>query len=158
MTAILVAFVASLVAQSPTYEPKNWWGLLGLLIIAVPALAAGIPGWINLWHNRSVPSQVAEVREQVQTEHADRKLRDDLDRVLERLGDIGAKQDDHGRDIRGLRNDMGQMRGELRDERETRASADSAQAQGCAAIDAAMRLLQQRLDTPRTAARAPEES
>lgn len=146
------------------YEPKTLIGLLGLLIaVAIPAVAAGIPGWISLWRSRSVAPDLAEtkdsvaaVRDQVQNGHADRKLRDDVDRVLAGLGDIMDKQDHQGRDIRGLRDDMGQMRGELRDERETRASADSAHetrasanATQVAALGAAVAKLQEQLDRPR---------
>lgn len=153
--AIFVVALTGL-AQS-TYEPKTWLGLVGLFVaICIPALIAATPGLISLWRNRSLPEIAAEtkdaavaVKDQVANNHLDRNLRDDIDRVIHITE---ATQ----RDIRGLRDDMGQMRGDLREERETRASADAAQARQVAAIDAAMRHLRKQLDRSAHSTHKPE--
>ncbi|SRX93547.1 hypothetical protein MSP7336_01785 [Mycobacterium shimoidei] len=68
-----------------------------------------------------VCEHTGEIRQQVHNTHPMQpNLRDDIDYLKRVVTNVADVQVDHGRDIRGLRQDLGGLRGELRDERETR--------------------------------------
>ncbi|MEU9805432.1 hypothetical protein [Mycobacterium sp. NPDC050853] len=81
----------SLTAVAELYEPKNGWGLAGLLIIGMPSLVtAGVSGVI-LWRQRKsahdmneVKTGVAATNAQVVNGHGGKApLRSDMDLVVE---------------------------------------------------------------------------
>ena len=88
--------------------------LLGLLIVGlVVVTSAVVPAWITARRTRGLHSDVAEMKSQVVNSHGDRpdqNLRVQLDR-------IEARQHSTAGDIRGLRTDFGDLRGEVRDAR-----------------------------------------
>ncbi|MFD7247929.1 DUF2746 domain-containing protein [Streptomyces massasporeus] len=123
--------------MSPSYEPSGWFGLAGYIVIGVVVvLVAAIGGWSTLRGSkalRQVSGDVGAVRSQVENDH-DSNMRDDLDRAIrlmesnaattklisEQIGEVHRHLTAHGRDIGGLRTEIGGLRGELRDERDDR--------------------------------------
>lgn len=92
--------------------PTSWLGIVGLAILVL--------GWVLVTRQRNIKADVADTKStaeatlsQVQNGHADRNLRDDIDRLLE------LAKNNQG-DIHGIRQDVSDLRGELRDEREAR--------------------------------------
>lgn len=78
---------------------------------------------------KDVSANIQAVKRQVNNDHPEEdNLRDQMDRVERQnellteliqgqntvLGEIKSRQNDHGRDIRGIRTDVGQLRGEDR--------------------------------------------
>ncbi|OMB83308.1 hypothetical protein A5746_30315 [Mycolicibacterium conceptionense] len=56
-----------------------------------------------------------EIHEQTVNDHGMKSnMRDDIDEIRELVKDISDRQVDQGRDIRGLRKDVGELRGEDR--------------------------------------------
>jgi len=110
--------------------PTNWIGVVGLLLLLIlpPLLAAGTTLLVGRRTQRKVgdvqstvdstQSTVDTVNNQVTNRH-ETNLRDDLSAVMEMLAD-------HGRDIRGIRQDIGDLRGELRGERQARNDLEGA--------------------------------
>lgn len=85
--------------------------LVGLLIVgAVLVLVACLPAWITTRKTRALHDDVAEIKDQTVNGHGDQNMRVQLDR-------IEARQDDSVADMRGLRKDFGELRGEVRDAR-----------------------------------------
>lgn len=127
--------------MSPSYEPSGWFGLGGYIVVGVVVvLVAAIGAWRGSKAIRQVSGDVRQVsgdvgavRTQVENDH-DSNMRDDLDRAIrlmelntattnlisEQLGEVHRHLTAHGRDIGGLRTEIGGLRGELRDEREDR--------------------------------------
>ena len=109
--------------------PTNGYGLLGfVLLLILPSLLAG--GTTLLVGRRTqkkvgkVQTTINRVDGQVTNGHGAEgspNLRDDIDDVKTMLAD-------HGRDIRGIRQDIGDLRGELRDERSDRIRGDQERA------------------------------
>lgn len=109
------------------YEPDDTVGLLGLLIIGLPAILAAI-GTIVIGvltvrgqragraRARKIDAKTEAIHEQTVNTH-DTNMRDDLDEIRDMVKVISARQIDQGRDIRGLRTDVGELRGEDRDAR-----------------------------------------
>ena len=91
------------------YEPDDTVGLLGLLIIGLPATLAAIGTIV-------IGAKTEAIHEQTVNTH-DTNMRDDLDEIRDMVKVISARQIDQGRDIRGLRTDVGELRGEDRDAR-----------------------------------------
>ena len=112
------------------YNPDNTIDLLGLLILGLPASLPAVAALIVVVRGqrhhrdtlRDVQDQVSVVRREVKNDHPDdSNLRDQLDRMDVRLDeaialvrDIHEQQIGHGRDIRGIRTDVGELRGEAR--------------------------------------------
>ena len=63
------------------YEPHNWLGLFGLVVIAAGAI---IPAWIS---HRRLKTQSAAVLGQVKNNHST-NLRDDLDRIHDDVREV----------------------------------------------------------------------
>ncbi len=92
-------------------EVDSYWDLAGLLIVGlVVVTSAVVPAWIAARRTRGLHSDVAEMKSQVVNDHGDRNMREQLDRIEHRQA---ASADD----IRGLRKDFGELRGEVRDAR-----------------------------------------
>lgn len=106
------------------YNPDDWLDLLGLLIAAMAIVgAAGIPSWITTKRQRALSSDMAQVKDQVKNGHPT-NLRDDLDSIKRAVAEVREHQWELSRDVSGVRTDIGQLRGELRDERTARIDAD----------------------------------
>lgn len=108
------------------YEPNDWFGLAGLAILAIAGMVgAAITARAAHKSVTKVGEQVADVqikvsavKDQVQNDHPiSPNLRDDLDEIRDLIKDMRDRQADQGRDIRGMRQDMGEMRGEAREDR-----------------------------------------
>jgi hypothetical protein len=118
--------------------PTTWLGILGLLIVTVPATLAGISAMITARRNRKKLSTVQSsikttqtgidnINEQVTNNH-NTNLRDDLTEVLRMTGitkdAVEKLQDNDIRLIRGdisrISDDISVLRGELTDERDAR--------------------------------------
>lgn len=92
------------------YNPDDWMDILGLVVVAIAFVsAAAVPALISRNNHKKVSAELGEVKEQVVNNHTT-NLRDDLDIIH--------------REIRGVREDVSQLRGEVRDEREARIAAD----------------------------------
>ncbi|WP_396902676.1 DUF2746 domain-containing protein [Mycolicibacterium sp.] len=120
--------------MNPTYEPSGWFGLAGYVVVGVVAvLVAAIGAWRGSKAIRQVSGDVGAVRTQVENDH-ESNMRDDLDRAIrimeanavttelisQQIGEVHRHLTAHGRDIGGLRTEVGGLRGELRDERDAR--------------------------------------
>ncbi len=152
MLPLLLPDAIVVVAQA-TYEPKTWLGLLGLLIVGAVMIApAAIPAWITVHRQRGIGSDVAETkaaaaatREQMQNDHEEnfRNVRNEFDVLKADVVGIKAEAErksglltDIAHELRGMREDFGLVRDEIRAERKARAED----------IDAAVTRLQKRLD------------
>ena len=92
------------------YNPDDWIDILGLFLMVVGVVgAAGAPAWITTRRHKAMSADLAVVKDQVKNNHTS-NLRCDLDDIADQL--------------RGLRSDVGQLRGELREERHDRIAAD----------------------------------
>jgi hypothetical protein len=92
-----VSFAQSLaVLASELYEPRNWWGVVGLLIVNLGVIVTAVCTGIVLVRQRSVQKDTSEVKAQVVNGHKD-PLRVDIDRyfeaVHERLDQQGERMD-----------------------------------------------------------------
>lgn len=115
-------------------------GLAGLLILAAANLLQTIYGQRKARTDRirqkrvvdELRSDVLVVRDQVRNDHPEKpNMRDDIDEVKGALTDfrdtlkdfrealegVHGKLDEQGRDVRGIRQDVGIVRGELRETR-----------------------------------------
>ena len=88
--------------------------LIGAVGIAIPPLVTNL---------RQIRRGVESTRDHVVNSHTDRNLRDDIDTILRkidsltgRVSDISELQRDQGKDIRGLREEVGQIRQIERDQ------------------------------------------
>lgn len=122
------------------YNSDSWMDivdhlLLVLGVLSVAVATAGVPVWIS--NHKATKTERARntktleaIRHQVENDHGDdENMRDQIDRIEARQNDLAQlfeslgiilkeikdRQDDHGRDIRGMRDDMGGLRGEDRD-------------------------------------------
>lgn len=103
------------------YEPDDTVGLLGLLIIGLPATLAAI-GTIVIGvltvrgqragraRARKIDAKTEAIHEQTVNTH-DTNMRDDLDEIRDMVKAISDRQVDQTRDIRGIRADVGELRG-----------------------------------------------
>ncbi|OIN79785.1 DUF2746 domain-containing protein [Mycobacterium malmoense] len=86
--------------------PTDWIALAGLTLL----LASN--AW-QTWQGSRTQKRVDKVDKQVSNGHFETNLRDDIDGIKSMVTT-------QSRDIRGLREDIGGLRGELRDERQAR--------------------------------------
>lgn len=59
------------------YEPENWYGLAGLVLIVS---AVVIPAWLSYRSHRGMKGDMREVKDEVKNNH-DTNLRDDIDGI-----------------------------------------------------------------------------
>lgn len=106
------------------YQPDHWLGVIGLAIIAVAVIgAAAIPAWLTARGTKQVRGDVSKVQDQVANGHTT-NLRDEFDgmrsdilRVLHSLTTVDDRLDFHGRELRGMREDISQIHDEIRGDR-----------------------------------------
>lgn len=113
-------------ASEVGYNPDDGIDILGLIIIwGVPTLGTVIVGWLTVRGQikgvaraRKIDAKTDEIHEQTVNDHGSKSnLRDDIDEIRELLKDMSDRQVDQSRDIRGLRQDVGELRGEDREAR-----------------------------------------
>lgn len=109
------------------FNPDDGIDLAGMLIVALPATIAAIGtvivGGLTVRGQRAgrararkIDAKTDAIHEQTVNTH-NTNMRDDLDEIRDMVKVISARQIDQGRDIRGLRTDVGELRGEDRDAR-----------------------------------------
>ena len=127
MTINLVAALRYVADQA---LPTTWLGVLGLIIVTVPSIIAGL----SLWQTRRNRDNLGEVSDKVDDANKQLKnghttnLRDDLTEGLRLLGIIKADVERmHDTDIRIMREDLSgfgkdlrALRDDLNDERQAR--------------------------------------
>lgn len=91
------------------YEPHNWIGLLGLIVISAGAI---IPAWLAAHRGRKATTQAGEVLEQVRNGH-EVPLRADVDHLIrgqqaiaDLLTDTHGLVVEHSREIGRIRDDI----------------------------------------------------
>lgn len=106
-------------------DVDSYWDLAGLLIVGlVVVTSAVVPAWIAARRTQSLHSDVTAMKKQVVNGHGDtpdQNMRVQMDRIeakqelmAQQVGEVRDWQVEHGRDLRGLRQDVGVLRGEDR--------------------------------------------
>lgn len=104
-----------------TFNPDSWMDVVAILTLGVlGVITAGLPLWFTARKaaNTAVATsaKVTEIHEQTVNDHCDQaNLRVQLDRMEKRIEDIASQADDTSADVRGMRKDVGGLRGEIRD-------------------------------------------
>lgn len=70
-----------LTTASEVYEPKNWWGLVGLLIVNAGVIITAVGTVVLLVRQRGVRDDTAAVKAQVVNGHPD-PLRSDVYKLI----------------------------------------------------------------------------
>lgn len=130
-------------AAAEQFDPSDGIDLLGMLIVIIPSTVSAIlAGWVGILtvkgqrrgrerreEDREVLDDMAGkvdvVKREVRNDHGDdQNLRDQIDRMEQALTDltgvveeVRGRQIHHGRDIGGIRADVGELRGADRDAR-----------------------------------------
>ncbi len=113
LVVVLVGLVAWLaMLRTPTGE--RWLTEPVLIIVAGGLVGVGSPVLGSILR---ISSSVAATEEHVVNSHSTRNLRDDIDELLalarsteQRVGSVEQAQERHGRDILGIRDEIGQLR------------------------------------------------
>lgn len=102
--------IVPFLADWPSLPPlaRDGWELATWVVIGLVALVLGL-----------YRKDLRAVLHQVKNSHKT-NLRDDVDGVGGQLDDVLTRLEEFGRDLRGMRGDIGGLRGELRDERKDR--------------------------------------
>lgn len=78
------------------FNPDGWVDLLSQILLIAGALSiAVVPSWFAARNHRSI----RDIKDQVVNGHADTNLRNDLDRAIAAINDLG-------NEVRGLRTDL----------------------------------------------------
>lgn len=106
------------------YDPVDSVDLIGLfLIFGLPALIAAAGTIIGIWltargqkkgaaQARKMDAKTTEIHEQTVNDHAAKSnMRDDIDEIRNIVRDIADRQTANNHDIRGIRSDVGDLRG-----------------------------------------------
>lgn len=108
------------------FDPSDGIDLAGMLIVAAPAIIAAIGtivvGVITVRGQKKgaaragkIDAKTNEIHEQTVNDHITKSnLRDDIDEIRDLVKVMSDRQVDQSRDIRGLRQDVGELRGEDR--------------------------------------------
>lgn len=111
------------------FNPDSWLDLLAYVIIGIPATIAAVAtirgqhkGKERWKRDREdvveIRDNAREIHEQTVNDHAAKSnMRDDIDEIRELVKDMSDRQIAYGRDIRGIRADVGELRGADRDAR-----------------------------------------
>lgn len=111
------------------FDPSDGIDLAGMLIVALPATIAAVGtiiiGVITVRGQKKgaaragkIDAKTNEIHEQTVNDHgAKSNMRDDIDEIRELAKDISDRQVAQNRDIRGIRTDVGELRGADRDAR-----------------------------------------
>lgn len=114
-------------AAAEVYNPDDGIDLLGLLIIGLPALVSAIGVFIvgiitvrgqkrGRARARRTDAMTDEIHAQTVNDHISKSnLRDDIDEIRDLVKDMSDRQIAYGHDIRGIRADVGELRGADRD-------------------------------------------
>lgn len=113
---IHVFLLKSLIVAAESYEPHSLLGVLGLLIISIPATVTAAGTVMILWRQRKTAGKVDDIQagvdetnRQVKNGHPD-PLRTDLDRLIGAVGDI---HDELRAERRERREDVGELRTDM---------------------------------------------
>lgn len=122
-----------LATAAEIYPPDDTIDLLGLIIIGLPGSIPALAAFVVVLRGQrkgkdqydkdrvlltDVSTKVNVIRGEVKNDHPDdRNLRDDLDEIRDLVKDVNDRQVDQTRDIRGIRKDIGDLRGADRDDR-----------------------------------------
>lgn len=116
-------------AAAEQFDPSDGIDLLGMLITITPSIIAAIGviivGVITVKGQRrgrdrakKTDAKTDAIHEQTVNDHASKSnLRDDIDEIRDIVKDIADRQTANGHDIRGIRTDVGELRGADRDAR-----------------------------------------
>lgn len=111
---------------SEQIDPRDGIDLLGMLIVIIPstisAIGVVIVGVLTVRGQKKgaaragkIDAKTNEIHEQTVNDHRGRSnMRDDVDEIRELLKAVSDRQISQGLDIRGLRTDVGDLRGEDR--------------------------------------------
>ena len=114
-------------AAAEVYNPDDGIDLLGLLIIGLPALVSAIGVFVvgiitvrgqkrGRARARRTDAMTDEIHAQTVNDHISKSnLRDDIDEIRDLVKDMSDRQIAYGHDIRGIRADVGELRGADRD-------------------------------------------
>jgi predicted transcriptional regulator len=106
------------------FNPDSWMDVWSQLLLIVGALSIAIaPSWFSA---RKTHKDLRDVKDQVKNGHTNTNLRDDLDRVLERLEELSRHVTEISRGFSGLKSELideeirrresvRELRGDLRD-------------------------------------------
>ncbi len=106
------------------FNPDSWLDVADhLLLILGVLLTAVVPTWIS---SRKTHRDLRDVKDQVKNGHTNTNLRDDVDRVLERLEELSRHVNEITRGFSGLKSELideevrrresvKELRGDLRD-------------------------------------------
>lgn len=109
------------------FDPSDSIDLVGMLIVASPGiLAAILTGWVGIItvrgqkrgraRARRTDAMTDEIHAQTVNDHISKSnLRDDIDEIRDLVKDMSDRQIAYGHDIRGIRADVGELRGADRD-------------------------------------------
>jgi hypothetical protein len=109
------------------FDPSDGIDLAGMLIVAAPAIIAAIGtivvGVITVRGQKKgaaragkIDAKTNEIHEQTVNDHGMKSnMRDDIDEIRELVKAVSDRQIDQSRDIRGIRTDVGELRGADRD-------------------------------------------
>lgn len=113
-------------SAADTFNPDDGIDLAGMAIVALPSIIAAVGtvvvGVLTVRGQKKgaaragrIDAKTDEIHEQTVNDHMSKSnLRDDIDEIRELVKDISDRQVDQSRDIRGLRQDVGELRGEDR--------------------------------------------
>jgi predicted RNase H-like nuclease (RuvC/YqgF family) len=86
------------------FNPDNWLDVADHLLLILGAMATLIiPPWIS---SRKTHRDLKDVKDQVKNGHTNTNLRDDLDRVLERLEELSRHVTEIARGFSGLKSEL----------------------------------------------------
>ena len=116
----------ALTSAAEQFNPDDGIDLAGMFIVALPSIIAAV-GVIILnvitvrgqkrgrARAKRTDAKTDEIHEQTVNDHRGRSnMRDDLDEIRDMVKEVSDRQIGQTRDIRGLREDVGELRGEDR--------------------------------------------
>ncbi|MFV8266505.1 hypothetical protein ACNQR9_26160 [Mycolicibacterium peregrinum] len=113
-------------AAADQFDPSDGIDLLGMLITITPSIIAAIGviivGVLTVRGQKKgaaragkIDAKTNEIHEQTVNDHRGKSnMRDDVDEIRDLLKAVSDRQISQGHDIRGLRTDVGELRGEDR--------------------------------------------
>ena len=116
-------------AAADQFDPSDGIDLLGMLITITPSIIAAIGviivGVLTVRGQKKgaaragkIDAKTNEIHEQTVNDHRGKSnMRDDVDEIRDLLKAVSDRQISQGHDIRGLRTDVGELRGEDRSAR-----------------------------------------
>lgn len=94
------------------YEPRDWRGVLGLLILSASGILTAAGTFVILWRQSGVKKSVDEAKKQLTNGHPpDKPMRGDLETVMEIVTSTHSLVAGHDQDIREMRADIKELKG-----------------------------------------------